>query len=547
MKWLENNPKLVILLVGISIFLFNLDVIPVTIMEARNFITAREMVTDGRWLLTTMNELPRYEKPPLPSWITAIFGFIFGLDNIVGLRLPTMLMAIALGYIAYLFSLNLLKNKKQALINALILLSSFYVIAITIEAPWDIYTHGFMLAAIYFLYDFFGQHSLQWKNALLAAFFIGLSFMSKGPISFYGLLLPFLLAYAFVYKFKGFKIRNNYLHLMALVTVAAMVGLWWFVYVRLADPHAFLAIAEKETANWTSYNVRPFYYYWSFFVQSGLWTIPAFVGLLYPYLKNKVSHKKVYQLTFLWTVFSLVLLSIIPEKKARYLVPVLIPLALNTGFYIDYLIRSFKNRLTAREKIPVYFHFGLIGVLGLVFPFVAYFFLHDNLGDFWIFYVLSSTALFAIGILIFIQLKNKDLFKAFLYTITFIAVIKVFALPIAGALQKNPAYHNISDLRSTIATEDMEIYVYGEIAPELLWEYGSAIPLLNNEEQLTIPDTGQFYVLVSPVDESDFKRIFDTTFSYELKTVYDFNNNASPGAKGHKNRLVSNLYLVKKQ
>ena len=35
-------------------------------MEARNFIVAREMLTEGNWLLTTMNDVPRYEKPPFP-------------------------------------------------------------------------------------------------------------------------------------------------------------------------------------------------------------------------------------------------------------------------------------------------------------------------------------------------------------------------------------------------------------------------------------------------------------------------------------------------
>ena len=125
MTWLKNNPIALIFLAGTSIFLFHLNVIPVTIMEARNFITAREMITEGNWLLTTMNELPRYEKPPLPSWITALFGYNFGLENIAALRLPTMLMAIILGYVGYLLSLRMLYNKLLALINALILLSSF--------------------------------------------------------------------------------------------------------------------------------------------------------------------------------------------------------------------------------------------------------------------------------------------------------------------------------------------------------------------------------------------------------------------------------------
>ena len=153
MKWIEKHPVKVIFISGLFIFMFHMNVLPITIMEARNFITAREMLDDGNWLLTTMNGIARYQKPPLPSWITAIFGTIFG-KNGWGFRIPAMLMAIILAWVTYLFSFKLLQNKRHALINALILITSFYIITITNEAPWDIYTHAFMLAGIYFLFHF---------------------------------------------------------------------------------------------------------------------------------------------------------------------------------------------------------------------------------------------------------------------------------------------------------------------------------------------------------------------------------------------------------
>ncbi|HIC30747.1 MAG TPA: glycosyltransferase, partial [Flavobacteriaceae bacterium] len=54
-KFIKNYP-LILLCLFIGIMLLpNLDSIQVTIMEARNFITAREMITDNNWLLTTMN------------------------------------------------------------------------------------------------------------------------------------------------------------------------------------------------------------------------------------------------------------------------------------------------------------------------------------------------------------------------------------------------------------------------------------------------------------------------------------------------------------
>jgi hypothetical protein len=371
--------------------------------------------------------------------------------------------------------------------------------------------------------------------------------MSKGPVSLYALLLPFLLAYGFVYRYKGFGVDRKYIAMVVMILLAMIIGVWWFLYVRLADPNAFLAITKKETANWSSYNVRPFYYYWSFFVQSGIWTIPALISLLYPYLKNKVSDKKAYRLTFLWTIFSVILLSIIPEKKARYLVPVLIPLALNTGFYLEYVINNFKGSLTPKEKIPVYFHFSLIGLIGIAYPFIAYFILKDGLSGLWVYYVLSSLALFAIGALLFIQLKKQQLFDCFLLTIALVGAIKLLAMPLSGAIEKNAEYKSISQLRQVMQEEGLKTYCFGEIAPEMIWDYGSAIPVLKGEEEITIPDGEKFGVLVIPTDENEFKRIFDPEYSYTLNTVYDLNYNADPGTKGHKNRLISNLYIVQKR
>lgn len=547
MSWLKNNPLTVIGLAGISIFLFHLHIIPVSIMEARNFITAREMITDGHWLLTTMNDLPRYQKPPLPSWITALFGLLFGVDNVVGLRLPAMLMAILLAFMGYLLSFKLVNNKVHSLINALIVLSSFYIIAITNEAPWDIYAHGFMLCGIYFLFGFFRSNDHKWKNSLLAGLFIGLSFMSKGPVSLYALLLPFLLAYGFVFKYKGFGLHRKHLSLITLILLATAIGLWWFVYVRLADPDAFLAITEKETANWSSYNVRPFYYYWSFFVQSGIWTVPALLSLLYPYLKNRVSHNKEYLFTFLWTIFSVILLSIIPEKKSRYLVPVLIPLAINTGFYLEYIIREFKNSMKPKEKTPVYFHFGLLGLVGISFPVVAYFILKDGIEPYWGYYIASSLGLTIIGTLLFLKLKKQQIFGCFLLSIAMIATIKILALPLVGALEKNSEYKSIANLKSSAAKDGLDVYTFGEIAPELIWDYGSSIPTLKNKEDIDIPDGKMFYVLVIPVEENEFKRIFEPDYTFKIKKVYDLNHHATPGTKGHKNRLTSNLYIVQKR
>jgi len=174
-------------------------------MEARNFITAREIVNDNNWLLTTMNGEARYQKPPFPTWMTAISGLLFGINNVYALRLPAVLMVLFSGVFIYFLSLKLNLSKNNGLQNSLILVTSFYVFAIINEAPWDIYTHGFMLAGLYFLFNLFEKSKGLWKNALLSAFFIGLSILSKGPVSIYTLFLPFLISYGLIFNFKYLK------------------------------------------------------------------------------------------------------------------------------------------------------------------------------------------------------------------------------------------------------------------------------------------------------------------------------------------------------
>ena len=359
-KTLERNPITTICLFTAIMLLPHLSTLQVSIMEARNFITAREMVTDGNWLLTTMNGEPRYEKPPLPTWLTAISSVAFGSSNLFGLRLPALLLVMVVGCFVYLLSKAMLKNPLHSLVNALIVLTSLYVFGIIIEAPWDIFAHGFMLVAIYYLFLLFRSNKHVWRNTLLASLFVGFSLMSKGPVSLYALLLPFLLAYGFAYKYGHLK--PKLMPLLVALFLAIVFGGWWYIYVRIYDPEVFIAIAQKETGNWTSYNVRPFYYYWSFFIQSGLWSIPAFIGLLYPYLKKRVINIKAYQFSLLWTLLAVVLLSLVPEKKSRYLMPVLIPLAINTGFYIEFLFRKFKEMHKKSETVPVFFYFWIHSV-----------------------------------------------------------------------------------------------------------------------------------------------------------------------------------------
>lgn len=530
-RLIEKYPILSLLLFVIVMLGFTIDSIPVTIMEARNFISAREMLTDNNWILTTMNGEARYEKPPLPTWITAIFGYLFSMKSVLALRWPTLLFVASIGISVYLLSKKLELNKSHSLINGFIALTSFYVLGITIEAPWDIYTHGFMLLALNQLFILFKSKQTPILRSLLFVLFLAGSVLSKGPVSLYVLFLSFVIAYGIAFKFKGTPL--HFLKLISLLVFGIVLGGWWYFHVRVADPETFTRIAERETSNWSSYNVRPFYYYWSFFVQSGLWTIPAFISLLYPYLRSRVSNLKAYKFSFFWTIIAVILLSIIPEKKSRYLMPVLIPLAINIGFYIEYLIREFKNLKDKKETIPVYFMFGLIGTIALLF-WVLGFLLGSFTGLELIRFIVVSIVLFIIGFLIFKQLIAKRIKNVFYLLVALMLSLGLIALPLANT-QTQPKYNPVSHLSES----EIPLYYLDYVTPEVIFNAGSKIPSIKTDEGILIPNETTFNLLTSKENPESIEEL---TQFYTIEYIDTYDLNFSD--RDYKSRLVNKLYRL---
>lgn len=534
-KLIEKYPVISLLLFVILMLGFTIDAIPVTIMEARNFISAREMLTDNNWILTTMNGEARYQKPPLPTWITAAFGLVFGIKSVLALRWPALLFIASIGISTYFISKKLDLNKSHSLINGFIVLTSFYVIGISIEAPWDIYTHGFMLMAIYQLLLMFQNKETTILRSLLFVLFLACSVLSKGPVSLYVLFLPFVIAYGITFRFKGGVL--HFLKLISLLVFGIVLGGWWYMHVRVADPETFTAIATRETSNWSSYNVRPFYYYWSFFVQSGLWAIPALISLFYPYMKSRVSNLKVYRLSFFWTIIAVILLSVIPEKKSRYLMPVLIPLALNIGFYIEYLIREFKNIKDKKETIPVYFSFGLIGGIAILFWIIGFFLGNFLTGFILVRFIITALMLLVIGFFIFKFLIAKNIKNVFYLTVGFMLTIGLVALPISK-VQGQADYKPVSEL----STDPLPLYSIDNVAPEVIYNYGDKIPKIKTEEGYIIPKENQFGLLTVKSNPETIEEL-SKLYTIEFVDTYDLNF-SNKDSRGYKSRLVNKLYKL---
>ena len=180
-------------LVCLTTFFVDNSVLVPDIMESGNIVTAREMVYDGNWIAPTMNGELRLEKPPLPTWLTAVVEMIAP-DNLGWQRGVAGLAALLLVFYFYCFVKNILGV--APFVSALILCTCHNVILMGRTASWDIYCH-----------------------CIVAGVLAGLSIMSKGPVSVYALLLPFVIAFAFVMRpcIKGCRVAIGVMCVIALV------------------------------------------------------------------------------------------------------------------------------------------------------------------------------------------------------------------------------------------------------------------------------------------------------------------------------------------
>jgi len=498
-------------------------------MEARNFNVAREMLTEGNWLLTTMNAEPRFEKPPFPAWFTTLFTQ-FDIASVFLYRVSTSIIA-SLGVVfSYFLFKTIGQSKEIAIAGALILATSFYYIFIRFEAPSDMYTHAFIIGALFFLVKSFNKNSKTILYASLAILCLGISILSKGPVSLYAVFLPFIIAYFITYK----PSKKVYVISLMCLLFGILLGGSWYAYVRFESPMVFDEIANKETSNWSSYNVRPFYYYWSFFIQSGIWTIPAALSLLYPYYKSKVENPKLYKFTWLWTILAVVLLSFIPEKKSRYLMPVLIPLAFNTAQIISYQIKSKKLDLWSQVSMKI--HYSLLFIIGLSVVTIPLF-LEVRNSDFWIWYYVFITLMFTVSGFIFFNFNPLKLNRLFFSSIALVLIITTVGLYGIQFLKYNGNYKTFS----TSELSEKNLYYFESIRPETIWE----INLISKPIDFNkIEYNGEIKVIVENTFLQEFQNNLPEEYTILKTDVLDLNYFHNKESARHKEELMNYIFTL---
>ncbi len=528
-----------IIIVCLFAFFINNQVIPADLMESRNLATAQEMVREGNYLIPTMNGELRLEKPPLPTWIAAGIENVIP-NNLIVQRYAAGIVATLMVIFLYLLVSRLTRNRNLGLVSSLVVATCFNVLMMARTATWDIYCHSFMLGGIYFLILALEEKGAQWKNFIAAGLFMGLSFLSKGPVSFYALFLPFIIAYIAVYRPR---LKGKGLSLVVMIVVCLIVSLWWMAFIYIFHQDMAVSVAQKESSSWIDRNVRPWYYYWQFAAEAGVWALFFVTAILYFFIYKKEKLRKEYKFAIIWFIASIVLLSVIPEKKTRYLLPILIPGAIVIAFYI---FHSAKGIMSKSERILFRVNAIIIAIILIGIPVALYIVFYKEGQVSTLILILSTIFSWLLSAFIFYSLFGKQGIRVMnVYSAIILCMMMVTSLCLipVGHMFINNERHSIRMLRDNKKVEGLPFYYDKdeEVRMELVYEANKTIRPIDPSDTVFIHKHTPFVYVTSLSIDSVF-----ANKNVIIEPIDAFDNNwRKVGHKRYNWDLVKEVAIIK--
>ncbi|NCB98786.1 MAG: hypothetical protein EOM36_10565 [Bacteroidia bacterium] len=284
--------------------------------------------------------------------------------------------------------------------------------------------------------------------------------MSKGPVSLFSLLLPFIIAYLLIYKVS---LKGKWPGILLLIGIALIIGGWWYIYIYLENPGELLATVGKESQNWTNYNTRPWYYYYGFPLEAGIWVILCLTTLFAGYWRKRVSRPKEYTFALLWMVLIVITLSLLPEKKTRYLLPMLIPAALAMGHIVRYWTENISEKTGFRRWI-YYVNTLPLTIISFAIPVLVYIFMFRDgalyKSDMTVPAFVAITAFsFALGLFLIFNSCIKPNPMRFIYGVSVLfSFIILFMMPSISGIINNPDFNGLENTQKIPELRSMQFY-----------------------------------------------------------------------------------------
>lgn len=410
---------------SILIYFWGIWQVPVlTHNEGRRMIVVQEMLSSHNYLIPTINYEVYIEKPPLVYWLALPLAILLKNTSEWVLRLPFALCAFGFTWLLF-HRVRKHFGRWPALLSALILITCMHFSNFSRLAEIPTPMTVCCASAILFYFDYLQQPGKK-GFLYLAYIFLGLGFLTKGPVALVFFVSP-ILVFGIVHK-NGTALRG--LIFLRGWLIFALLAFPWYLYVIsfLGKGH-LEGVVQKDIFHKVtgSDNSGPFYLYPLVLLGS---FAPWSLVLAYKTKSNMKALFAAPNSAYFGYAFivPVVIMSFFSAREANYIVPVLPPAAIFLSIWVTGFFenpgRSWKDRLD----------FGL--------P-------------------------LAVGVLIMAQVFYYSVLMPRLFKYKF----EAFA-PVISMIKKQP--------------ENMPVYGYKNLFYHLIYYYGKPIPNIGDKEVDTL-------------------------------------------------------------
>ncbi|MDH4234487.1 MAG: glycosyltransferase family 39 protein [Gallionella sp.] len=312
--------------------------------EAYSFGLIYSILQSGDWLVPAIAGEPFMDKPPLFYWTAALFAKVFSplLPLHDGARLASGFYTILTLLFTGLASRKLY-GENRGWAAAIILIGCVGMLVRSHEMVTDL---ALLTGCAMMLYGFALSQERPVRAGLLIGTGVGIGFMSKGFISPVFFVLTAALLPALFDKWRG----KNYFLSLAIATLAALPWLAiWPLLLYLRSPELFADWAwAHNIGNWIDYAKRgptneSFYYLKN--IPWLAWPAMPLAAWVVWQSRKRLAQRDDLQLPLASFAVMLVTLSLAPNIREVFAMPMLLPITLLAAASLSALKRGAANAL----------------------------------------------------------------------------------------------------------------------------------------------------------------------------------------------------------
>jgi 4-amino-4-deoxy-L-arabinose transferase-like glycosyltransferase len=341
------------LLAGIAIFLPGLgQEMSVSNSEANHAEIARNMAATGNYLVPRLCGRPYIDKPPLFNWCVAAIFRLSGRVDFTTARIPSVICAIVAMIAIYILGSRWF-SMRAGIYAALIWATSWLVVEWGRLSQMDMMHACFILCAV-LLADIAaaqeraGRQIVAWLGAcgMIAA-----ATMCKSPAA----VFYFFICTACVWRARrGCWLPPAALLLLAVALTIAICAAWSVMAEMRDSGHMRQLLTYQFGEGLTEHRARITLYLDQLLLRSAPWGIFSVGAVYWAIRRAKRRGYDIAAAPALFLLVSLTIMTLTPNKREHYLLPLLPMWSLFIGSFLDHMLalRQGGGRDDSAEQVP---------------------------------------------------------------------------------------------------------------------------------------------------------------------------------------------------